>query len=233
MSDTIKKPVTHGAARVPVIMQLEELECGAACLCMILAYYNKWVSLEEVRENCGVSRDGANARNIIETARFYGLSADGYRTEPDFLREKGHFPCIIHWNFNHFVVLNGFRGNKAVLNDPANGTYTVSKEEFDESFTGICLMFEPSPQFVPSGKQKSIFAFIRKYLKGAGAAMTVTVLTGIIAAMIELMRPAFSRVFLDRLLTNQNPEWLTWFIVLLSVFSIIQIVMSGIPSLNY
>ncbi len=231
MSDTIKKPVTHGAARVPVIMQLEKLECGAACLCMILAYYNKWVSLEEVRENCGVSRDGANARNIIETARFYGLSADGYRTEPDFLREKGHFPCIIHWNFNHFVVLNGFRGNKAALNDPANGTYTVSKEEFDESFTGICLMFEPSPQFVPSGKQKSIVAFIRKYLKGAGAAMAVTVLTGIIAAMIELMRPAFSRVFFDYLLTHNYTKLTARFLVFLGGFDLIIIIVTAIKSI--
>ena len=122
----IKSPVTGGVAKVPVVMQMEALECGAASLAMVLAYYGKWVPLEQVRVDCGVSRDGSNARNILRAARSYGLVAKGYRYEPEALRKEGKFPCIIHWNFNHFVVLNGFRGKKAVLNDPAKGTYTVS-----------------------------------------------------------------------------------------------------------
>ena len=131
----IKSPVTKGVAKVPVVMQMEALECGAASLAMILAYYGKWIPLEQVRLDCGVSRDGSNARNVLRAARSYGLTAKGYRYEPEMLRKEGKFPCIIHWNFNHFVVLDGFRGNKAVLNDPAKGTYTVSMKTFDESFT--------------------------------------------------------------------------------------------------
>lgn len=145
----IKSPITAGVAKVPVVMQMEALECGAASLAMILAYYEKWVPLEQVRLDCGVSRDGSNARNILRAARSYGLTAKGYRYEPEGLKANGKFPCIIHWNFNHFVVLNGFRGNKAVLNDPAKGTYSVPMQTFDDSFTGICLFFEPAEALLP------------------------------------------------------------------------------------
>lgn len=105
-------------AKVPVILQLETLECGAACLAMILAYYKKWIPLERLRVACGVSRDAVNARDMLTAARSYGLQATVYRCEPEDLKQEGVFPCIIHWNFNHFVVLCGFRGKKAVLNDP-------------------------------------------------------------------------------------------------------------------
>lgn len=133
----VKRPVQAGCVRVPVIMQMEALECGAACLAMVLAYYGKWVPLEQVRADCGVSRDGSNARNMVRAARSYGLIAKGCRFEPDTLRRQGSFPCIIHWNFNHFVVLDGFKGDKALLNDPAKGSYAVSMETFGQSFTGI------------------------------------------------------------------------------------------------
>lgn len=115
----VKQPITKGVAKVPVVMQMEALECGAASLAMILAYYGKWIPLEQVRFDCGVSRDGSSAKNVLKAARSYGLTAKGYRYEPEDLKKTGRFPCIIHWNFNHFVVLDGFRGNKAVINDPA------------------------------------------------------------------------------------------------------------------
>ena len=144
---SIKKPVTKGVAKVPVVIQLEALECGAAALTMILAYYEKYIPLEEVRRDCGVSRDGSKASNVLKAARNYGLIAQGYRYEPESLRTKGKFPCIIHWNFNHFVVLCGFKGDQAVINDPAKGNYTVSMDVFDKSFTGVFLMFDPREHF--------------------------------------------------------------------------------------
>lgn len=162
-SSTKDQVADHGGvAKVPVVMQMEALECGAASLAMILAYYEKWVPLEQVRLDCGVSRDGSNARNILRAARSYGLTAKGYRYEPEGLKANGKFPCIIHWNFNHFVVLNGFRGNKAVLNDPAKGTYSVPMQTFDDSFTGICLFFEPAEGFVPEGKPQSMLQYAKK-----------------------------------------------------------------------
>ena len=226
-----KMPVKKGVAKVPVIMQLEALECGAASLCMVLAYYNKWIPLEQVRADCGVSRDGSNAKNVLKAARYYGLIAKGYRYEPETLKENGTFPCIIHWNFNHFVVLDGFKGGKAYLNDPAKGAYSVPMKTFDESFTGICLMFEPSETFEPSGKKKSMLDFAKKRMKGSGTAVAFTALTGIIAALIGVINPAFSRIFLDRLLTGQNPEWLTWFLVALGLFNIANIAVSAMQSI--
>ena len=226
----VKKPVLKGAAKVPVIMQMEALECGAASLAMVLAYYGKWIPLEQVRYDCGVSRDGSNARNVLRAARSYGLTAKGYRYEPAELKTKGKFPCIIHWNFNHFVVLNGFKGNKAVLNDPARGTYTVPMKTFDESFTGICLMFEPGEEFVPGGKPQSVFGFAKKRLKGAGAAIAFVTMTTIISSLIGIISPAFSRIFLDRLLTGQNPDWVVPFVIALAGMSVIQLIVAWIQS---
>ena len=226
----IKQPITKGAAKVPVIMQMEALECGAASLTMILAYYGKWIPLEQVRADCGVSRDGSNAKNVLKAARSYGLVAKGYRYEPEDLKANGKFPCIIHWNFNHFLVLDGFKGNKAVLNDPAKGCYTVPMETFDKSFTGICLMFEPSETFEPSGKPKSMLAFAKTKMKGAGVAVAFTVITTVIASLIGIIEPAFSRIFIDRLLTGQNPDWFIPFIWALAALSGIQIIISFIQA---
>ena len=228
MAAKVKKPINKGVCKVPVIMQLEALECGAASLCMILAYYNKWIPLEQVREDCGVSRDGSNAVNVLKAARSYGLAAKGMKYEPESLKEEGVFPCIIHWNFNHFVVLDGFKGGKAYINDPARGSYSVSMEIFDESFTGICLQFEPTEDFVPSGQPKSMLDFARKRLKGTKTAMLFTVLVAIITSLMGLIQPAFSRVFLDHLLTGQDPDWAVPFLLFLGGFSLVQIILSAI-----
>ena len=229
--DTIKTPIEKGVAKVPVVMQMEALECGAASLTMILAYYGKWIPLEQVRADCGVSRDGSNAKNVLKAARSYGLTAKGYRYEPDELKRCGKFPCIIHWNFNHFVVLDGFKGNKAVLNDPAKGTYSVPMETFDNSFTGICLMFEPGDSFEPGGKPKSMLAFAKEKMKGAGVAVAFTIITTVITSLIGIINPAFSRIFIDRLLTGQNPEWFMPFIWALTALSAIQIIISFIEAI--
>ena len=225
-----EKPVTKGVAKVPVVMQMEALECGAASLTMILAYYGKWVPLEQVRADCGVSRDGSNAKNVLKAARSYGLTAKGYRYEPEQLKEKGTFPCIIHWNFNHFLVLCDFRGNKAVLNDPAKGNYTVSMETFDKSFTGICMMFQPGESFEPGGKPKSVLAFAKKRLRGAGAAVAFVVITTLITSLIGVIQPAFSRIFLDRLLTQENPEWFYPFLGALALLSLAQLAVAFIEA---
>ena len=227
----IKAPVTKGVAKVPVVMQMEALECGAASLTMILAYYGKWIPLEQVRADCGVSRDGSNAKNVLKAARSYGLVAKGYRYEPDELKKNGKFPCIIHWNFNHFVVLNGFRGNKAVINDPARGTCTVPMETFDNSFTGICMMFEPSESFEPGGKPKSMLTFAKEKMRGAGVAVAFTVITTVITSLIGIINPAFSRIFIDRLLTGQNPDWFMPFIWGLTALSALQIIISFIEAI--
>ncbi|MBQ7670300.1 MAG: NHLP family bacteriocin export ABC transporter peptidase/permease/ATPase subunit [Clostridia bacterium] len=227
----IKQPVTKGRAKVPVIMQMEALECGAACLCMIMAYYSKWVPLEQVRRDCGVSRDGSKAGNILKAARNYGFTAKGFRYEPETLREKGKFPCIIHWDFNHFVVCNGFKGDKVYLNDPAKGDYAVSYETFDESFTGICLMIEPGEDFEPSGKPKSIAGFAKKRLKGAGAAFVFVVITTVISSLVGIISAGFSRVFLDELLSGKEPGWFIPFVICFSAIIFINLAASWIKAI--
>lgn len=224
----IKSPVENNVAKVPVIMQMEALECGAACLTMVLAYYDKWIPLEQVRRDCGVSRDGSNAKYILKAARSYGLSASGYRYEPETLKEKGKFPCIIHWGFNHFVLLKGFRGDKVYLNDPAKGNTIVTMEEFDREFTGICLIFEPGEEFEPSGKKKSIISFAKKRMKGTGNAVAFVALTTLIISFISIIRSGFSRVFLDQILTGYNKEWLPYFMFGMIIMAVVQIAVAWI-----
>ena len=231
MNRSIKRPVKKGVAKVPIIMQMEALECGAACLAMVTAYYEKWIPLEQVRVDCGVSRDGSNAKNMLRAARSYGLAAKGFRCEPQALQKEGGFPCIVHWNFNHFVVLKGFKKGRALINDPARGACEVSMEEFDRSFTGICLKFEPSESFEPGGKPKSVWAFAAKRLQGTGTAIAFVILSSMITVLLNMIQPGFSRVFMDRLLTGENPSWFYPLLTGMAFVSIIQIVSSAINAI--
>ena len=216
-------PVKSGVARVPVIMQMEALECGAACLAMVLAYYGKWVPLEQVRLDCGVSRDGSSMKNVYLAAQNYGMEVHGYKMEIANLRTDITFPCMIHWNFNHFVILDGFRGNKAVLNDPARGLVQVSMEEFDASFTGLCLTFAPTEKFEATGKRKSTISFARKRLRGAGAAVAFVILTTLISSLFGAINPVMSRIFMDRLLPRKAPDWVTPYFIIMGLLCVFQI----------
>lgn len=228
----VKRPIKDGVAKkVPVVIQLEALECGAACLTMILAYYGKWIPLEQVRSDCGVSRDGSKAGKILKAAKNYGLDAKGYRYDIEDLRREAKFPCIIFWNNNHFVVLDGFKGNYAIINDPARGKTKYTIEALEKNYSGICLEFDPTREFKPEGKPKSVIAFAKKRLKGTKAIALFIIITTMIASLIQIITPGFSRIFIDRLLTNQNPEWFVPFIIGISAISVIQIIIQIINQL--
>jgi NHLM bacteriocin system ABC transporter peptidase/ATP-binding protein len=226
MKKKINPPVKKGVAKVPVVMQLEELECGAASLAMLMAYYGKWVPLEQVRTDCGVSRDGSKAKNVALAAIHYGFQVKAFRYSPEAIRDQATFPCIIHWNMNHFVVLDGFKGKYAYLNDPARGTVRVTMEEFDAAFTGVTITAVPGESFTPSGKPKSTLDFARKRLIGAGAAVAFVMLTTAISYLFGIINSVTSRIFMDRLLTGENREWLYPYISLLILLGIIQIVVA-------
>ena len=228
--NTIKKPIEKGIAKVPVIMQLEELECGAACLCMVLGYYHKWIPIEEVRNTCGVSRDGVSAGNILRAARFYGLNASGYRCPVSTLMINVTFPCIAFVHGCHFIVVCGVKNGMIYVNDPAKGNDKYTEKEFEEIFNNILIQFSPSESFQPSGKPKSMLSYVKKRLKGTTVAIVFACLTGIIASMIGVISPAFSRVFLDYLLPGENPQWVWPFLILLAIFDFVQIIMTGLQS---
>ena len=208
-------------AKVPMVMQMEAVECGAASLTMILAHYGKWLPLEQVRADCGVSRDGSSAKSILRAARNYGLEAKGFRMEPEAL--EGTQPAIIHWNFEHFVVFRGFdkKGN-ACLNDPGSGPVKWPMEEFRKHFTGICLTFKPTEHFKKEGEQTSILSYIRKNLSGAGEAFWLTFTFALMTAFITLLTPLFTRIFLDEILSGKNADWAMWFFMAMGALAAYQ-----------
>ena len=218
--------------KVPVVMQLETLECGAACLSMILAYHGKWLPLERVRMDCGVSRDGSNAKNIGKAAQNYGLKTKAYRFEPDDLKKKNSFPCIIHWNFNHFVVLCGFKGNDAVINDPARGKVIVPENEFDEAFTGICLFFEPDEGFEKSGKPRSVYSYALKKTSDAKESSLLIAVCSAIISVLGIITMAMSRTYIDTFLAGNNDTLLMPFIIFLAVLGFLQIIVLGIKEIS-
>lgn len=225
----MQSPVTGPkAAKTPVVMQMEALECGAASLCMVLAYYGKWIPLEQVREACGVSRDGSNAKNIYKAAVCYGLSVKAYRYETETIREKASYPCIIHWGLNHFVVLNGFTRAGALLNDPARGRITVGMDEFDRNFTGICLCFAPGEGFAAEGKAKSVLKFAIRRMAGNGRAVFFVALIAVAGAVLGILSPVFSRIFTDLLLEGGHDGWLKLFLAGIAGVTLAQILVSWV-----
>lgn len=218
----------NNVSKVPIVMQMEAAECGAACLDMILCYHGHWASLEEVRYECGVSRNGSNAKNIVQAARRYGMRTYAFRLEPEELREDGSFPCIIHWNFHHFVVLCGFQHGRAILNDPEKGRCVVSADDFDRSFTGVCMFFEPGEEFVARGKEESMFSYARKRLAGERAVVVFVLLTTLIGLIFGIINPTVQYFFVDRLFSERNPSWVLPFVFVVSVFAVMQILLSWV-----
>lgn len=188
------------------LLQMEAVECGASALGSILGYYGRYVSLEELRTKCGVSRDGVTAKNIIRAARMYGLTANGYKRELEELRTTA-LPCILFWNFNHFLVLEGFGEDKVYLNDPASGPRTVTLQELDEAYTGVVLTFSPGPEFVREGSEPELIGALRARLRGSESALLYSILAGLALVVPGLIVPAFSRIFVDQVLVQGLQGW--------------------------
>jgi NHLM bacteriocin system ABC transporter peptidase/ATP-binding protein len=197
--------------RVPTIMQQEAVECGAASLAMVLGYHGLWVSLERLRELCGVSRDGTKATNIVKAARSLGMVAKGLRKEVDELPALP-LPLIVFWNFNHFVVVERFEftkdGGRVWINDPASGPREITRKTFDEAFTGVVLAFEPGAEFRPAGSRTSITSILRARLAGQWRNLGAAMIAGVILLIPGIVVASFTGIFIEQILILGHRTWL-------------------------
>jgi ATP-binding cassette subfamily C protein len=195
--------------KTPTVLQMEAVECGAAALAMILGSFNRTVPLAELRQSCGVSRDGVTAANVLKAARNYGLEAKGFKKSLERIQQLEP-PMVVFWHFNHFLVVEGFDRHYAYLNDPASGPRRVTLAEFDEGYTGIVLTFKPSPSFEPGGHRPSLVGALTRRLQNSQGALALAVVAGLFLVLPTLILPTLSQLFVDSVLIGGRAEWLPY-----------------------
>lgn len=217
--------------RTPTVIQMEAVECGAAALGIILGYYGLIVPLPELRRECGVSRDGSKASNVLKAARNYGLNAKGFKKSLETVKELTP-PYIVFWNFNHFLVVEGFANDKVYLNDPASGPRVVSLEEFDHGFTGIVLVMETGENFQKGGKKQGIIPALISRLQNSKGAILFCLIAGLLLTIPRLAVPAFTQVFIDEILVQGRQDWLKPLLIVMLI-AMVLIGMLARLRLNY
>ncbi len=201
-----QQQTTHKKVKTPTVLQMESVECGAAALSIILGYHGKIIPLEKIRVACGVSRDGLKATNIMQAARSYGLKAKGYAKSIDKLK-KMKFPVILFWNFNHFLVLEGFKKGKAYLSDPAQGRYAVSQEEFDDAYTGVVINLEPGEAFEKTNEKTGLLPSLGSRISHSRLGLVFIILASIFLVIPGLIIPSFTQIFIDHFLINGRANY--------------------------
>ena len=200
---------------------MEALECGAACLAMILAYHGRWVPLEKLRADCGVSRDGVKAENVLRAARAYGLSAESAQIGAAELVNEETLPCIALWKQSGFVVVAGFRGGHVHLNDPAHGQTKVTLAEFEESYDGAALLFRKTDAFEPGGEEPNTLQFALKRLSGLKSSIAFVMLTAAVVSVVAIATTSLGQVFMDRILSGESPGWIDNLALLMLVLALV------------
>ncbi|MBD2679333.1 MULTISPECIES: NHLP family bacteriocin export ABC transporter peptidase/permease/ATPase subunit [Nostoc] len=219
----LQKLLSRGKLRVktPTLLQMEAVECGAAALGIILGYYDRIVPLPQLRRDCGVSRDGSKASNMVKAAKNYGLEAKGFKKELKHLWELRP-PYIVFWNFNHFLVVEGWNKQRVYLNDPATGPRHVSLQEFDEGYTGVVLVMEPGAKFTKGGSKPSMILSLWSRLQGAGDALIYSIVAGFLLTVVGLVVPVFTQVFVDDILVQGRQLWLRPLLLAMAIAAILQ-----------
>ncbi|MEL7334195.1 MAG: NHLP family bacteriocin export ABC transporter peptidase/permease/ATPase subunit, partial [Cyanobacteria bacterium J06560_2] len=213
--------------KTPTVLQMEAVECGAAALSMVLGYYGRFVPLAELRQSCGVSRDGVTAANVLKAARNYGLISKGFKKSIDALKQLPP-PFIVFWNFNHFLVVDHIGPTSVRLNDPALGPRTVTSEEFDQGYTGIALTFEPGDTFQKGGSRPSALKGLKRRLSGSLGALAYCTLAGFLLVLPTLALPAFSRIFIDNVLLAKRLDWLPYVLLGMGLTVLMQALLTAL-----
>jgi len=196
-----------GRIRTPTVLQMEAAECGAACLAIVLRHFGRVVPLLELRQVCGVSRDGSDAASLLRAARLYGLDGKGFRMDLAALRRQ-RLPLILFWEFNHFLVLEGFRGNRVALNDPATGPRWVSLAAFSAGFTGVVLQLRPGPEFRRGGRMPNPWVLVLRRLAAEWRVALFTLLAGLLLILPQLAMPVFTQIYIDDVWGASLRQWL-------------------------
>ena len=200
----MRKKTVH----VPLTLQMEEMEGGAACLTMILTFYRKQVSLDQVRSACGISRDGIHPQDIVRAGSSFGLTCTERHCSAGELEGKGcTLPAILAWEKNQFVVLEGFSSGKACLIHPAKGRIRLPVDTFEKKYREVCIDCTPGKEFIADGERNDTVAFLKAVLKSDGGTMILVLLTGFAAAAGGIISPVFSRIFSDDILSGQRTSW--------------------------
>ena len=222
VAPALKVPKIAARRRVPTVLQQEAVECGAACLGMVLAYHGRWVALEELREQCDVGRDGTKASNMVKAARKLGMTAKGVKREVETLTTLP-MPVIVFWNFNHFIVVEGMdlrgRDGKIWINDPVMGNRVLNKREFSDAFTGVVLAFEPGPDFVRQGSREGLVGILRRRAAGYMLPLSAAMLSGVLLLVPGVVAASFGRVFIDGVLIDGHTRWLEPLLVAMVVMA--------------
>jgi NHLM bacteriocin system ABC transporter peptidase/ATP-binding protein len=196
-----------GRVRTPTVLQMEASECGAACLAIVLRHYGRVVSLLELRQVCGVTRDGSDAASLLRAAKLYGLDGKGYRMDLTALR-KQRPPLILFWEFNHFLVLEGFCGQRVALNDPASGPRWLSMETFNAGFTGVVLQLRPGPEFRRGGRVPNAWLLVAARLRQEWRPALFSLLAGLLLILPQLAMPVFTQIYIDDVWGSALRQWL-------------------------
>ncbi len=201
--DSMAEEAPSRVVNTPTLLQMEAVECGAAALGIICRHHKLWIPLEQLRRDCGVTRDGSKANNLLKAARRLGFDARGLRCEVSHLL-KLEPPAILFWNFNHFLIYEGVRDGMVHLNDPASGPRRVTLEELEDAFTGVVLILRPAEAFQPGGERPSLVASLRRRLEGFRVGLLYALCAGVILILPNVVNPAFTRIFIDEFLIGEK-----------------------------
>lgn len=209
----------------PAIFQMEMVECGAVCLSIIMAYFGRFISLEQMRVDCGVSRDGCKASNLIRAAELHGFEAEGYRIGVDDF-DSMNLPFIAYWHFNHFVVIEGYSDTHIYFNDPAYGHRIMAIKDFAKEYSGIAIEVTPTNKFTPQGNPPRIYTQLLKRLSGQRITLLYIFLVGLAITILGLATPIFGKIFVDYFLIDYTQSILKLIIIGVLATTILRLTLS-------